>query len=272
MSEPIYLAYYDLIDLTPPSPAKLSTLGDLTVTLNNTNASGTVYFYLQHYNDRLGGWCDLEGKLGLWTCIGSLTASGTVSMPDFDIGVGEKIHIGMGFQSSDGTLPAPKFVSLSVSWGSDVTAPDLPTIMKLVSVSPEGGKVGYRLDMGDLPENAHHFIVEVKMNDGEYTPFSKRAKVESDYGYLEFLGNIDQIEAAGSRNESHFSFAKGLQIGDKIKCKVACVDNVGNVSSFTESDTLTLESIKILYVQTPVQSINMKIDDSDTVEFKVVNS
>lgn len=270
MTQPIAYVYCiadTSLEFSPTNPAKLSGYGPLSVVLDATGADGLVYLLAQHYNDRIGSWSSLADIPGAWSALGSLAASGSIALPDVEIGPGEKLLFGLGFQSTDGTKPAPAFVCLSLPWLSDVTAPDAPTISKITAVAPPGGQVGYRADFSALPTGARHLIVEGSLNGGAYLPFSKKAKFEAGTSYLEFRGHVDQIEAAGERNETHFSNT-GVTLGDIVRIKVAAEDAVGNRSAFAASDALTIAGAT--YVPVLIDSFECEVMDIDEIEVEIL--
>ena len=126
---------------SPASPAKLATLPSAVLTLDTTGAAGTVALYLQHYNDEVGRWESYEGVAdddtdASFTLIGSYDqVTNNISLPTLPARSGEMVRARLKFTSTDGTAPAPSFVSLSLSWTSDVTAPDAPTISKIISAA-----------------------------------------------------------------------------------------------------------------------------------------
>ena len=141
----------------PTSPAKLASLPSAVLTLDTTGAAGTVALYMQHYNDEVGRWESYEGVANdetdaSFTLIGSYSdATNNISLPTLPARAGEMVRCRLKFTSTDGTAPAPAFVSLSLSWTSDVTAPDAPTISKIISAATADSVPGYRADFGALP-------------------------------------------------------------------------------------------------------------------------
>ena len=152
-------------------------------------------------------------------------------------------------------------LSLSLPWTSDVTAPAAPTISKITSVAPAGGRVGYRLDLEEIPAGARHVIVKGKLNGGAYLPFSTRARFEEGYDYMKFRGDVDVTEEAGERNELHLSFAKGLAVGDVVQPAAAAEDASGNRSDFQAGAAFTLEGQT--YISIPQTDFEIELDDEE---------
>lgn len=248
-----------ILEFTPPSPAKLAAIAQIALTLDDTGADGLVYVLAQHYNDRLGAWCSLADVAGAWSVVGSLAASGALTSVAFNAGPGERMLIGLGFQSTDGTKPAPAFLTAEVTWSSDVTAPAAPTISAITSVAPTGGQVGYRVDFGALPTGARHFVVEGQLNGGAWLPFSKKATWTAGTSYMEFRGALDAVEAAGERNERHLS-STGFTLGDVVSVRVAAEDSSGNRSAFTVSDAVTIAGAT--YIAVPASTIRLSLRSS----------
>lgn len=234
----------------PTSPAKLSDIVTVTPQLSG-GTGGIIKLYAMHLHDRLTAWSSLADVAGEATLVGTLAHNTPLSMPDWTPGPNEQILFWFGFDNASGNPPT--LLSLSVPWASDVTAPSAPTISALTGVLPNGGTVGYRVDF-DLPTTSRHDIIEGKLNSGSWLPFSPRAKMETGQGYMKFRGDLSATEAAGERNETHLSFAKGLVTGDVVQIRVAAVDDVDNQSAFTTSDAVTLEAANtgaapILYIE-----------------------
>lgn len=248
-----------ILEFAPPSPAKLAAVAQIAVTLDDTGADGTVYILAQHCNDRIAAWSSLADVAGAWTVVGSLTASGTLTSVAFSPGPGERMLIRPGFQSADGTLPAPIITQIEVTWSSDVTAPAAPTISAITSVAPTGGQVGYRVDFGALPAGARHFVVEGQLNGGAWLPFSAKATWVAGTSYMHFRGALDAVEAAGERNERHLS-STGFVLGDIVSVRVAAEDSSGNRSAFTVSDAVTIAGAT--YIAVPASTIRLSLRSS----------
>lgn len=225
------------IAFAPTSPAKLATIGPITPQLE-AGSGGTLKLYAQHLNDRLGAWSSLADVAGEATLIGTLIHNTPTDAIAFTPGPAEQVLFWFEFDDAGGAPPA--LLSFSVSWTSDVTAPDAPTISKIISAATADSVPGYRADFNALPAGARHLILEGQLNSGGWLPFSARAKFENGQGYMKFRGDIAAVEAAGERNESHISAAKGLALGDVVQVRIAAEDDVANRSAFTTSDALTI--------------------------------
>lgn len=248
----------------PTEPANLASIPPITFTLDTSSRQGVVKPYMSHFNDEIGQWCSLSDVPGEWTLLGELSASGNLSVPSsFAPRKGEKVRFRFGFKSTDPAYikSPPSLVSISIPWASDVSAPSSPSFFDFSDAS--GVSVGYRVEFGDLPTGSRHIILEGKVNDGDYMPFSNRAKFESGHDYLKFRGALDSIEAAGERNEKHIDFRTGLEKDDKIRVKIAAEDGMGNRSSFTESSELVLSGITYRKVQ--VDQISDEVSDADEI-------
>lgn len=243
----------------PTSPAKLSGYGPVTAQLDTTGAAGTVRLYVQHYNDRLAAWCDLTDIPGLATLVGELVHNTPLALPEVVVGPGEQLLFWVSFQATADTDQPPSLLSLSWPWSSDVAAPAAPTISAITSVAPTGGQVGYRVDFGALPAGARHFVVEGQLNGGAWLPFSKKATWVAGTSYMEFRGALDEIEAAGERNERHLS-STGFTLGDVVSVRVAAEDGSGNRSAFTVSDALTIAGAT--YIAVPASTIRLSLRSS----------
>ena len=245
---------------TPTSPAKLSSLGSVTFNFDSSGASGTITAFAEHYNTVISQWCSLSDVPGARTNLGVVENGVPVPFPAFSARVGEILRLSLDIAAADSASIAPEFLSHVINWTSDVTAPAAPTISKITSVAPSGGKVGYRVDFGDLPDGARHLVFEGKINGGEWLPFSNRAKFETlsaGLKHMAFRGHIDAVEAAGERNELHVSIASGIAIGDVVQTRGAAEDNSENRSSFAVSDPLAIEGQK--YVSVPTSRVRLRV-------------
>ncbi len=260
----------------PTTPAKLATLPQATLTLDTTGAAGTVALYLQHYNDEVARWESYAGVADEWTEIGTYSNTTTIDLPTLPARAGEKVRVKLVFTSNDGTAPAPAFVSLSLSWTSDVTAPIAPTIGSILGV----GGANALCNLGPVPAEARHIIAEVNVDDAGFVPLSKRNKIESGQGYLEFLGPQDAVEQSGGRNSVQV-LVENLTLGQTVQVRAKAVDAVGNVSAATDSDIITIGgSLPQLYIEDAVVfsggTANIRVhlvgrtDDEVTVDLATV--
>lgn len=251
--------FIHLPSFSATSPAKLSSLITATAQLVTAEKSGTVKLYLQHTNDAVTTASSLADVAGAWTDCGALTHDTPLSLPSFTARAGEVIYPRIGFTCTDttGVSPAPELSSIAFAWASDVTAPDSPTITRIVNTSGDS-TYGYRVDFGALPAGSRHLIVEGKKNDGDYTPFNNKAQWDAGE-YMKLRGSRDAVEEAGERNETSLSSNSGFVVNDTAQVKVAAEDAVGNRSAFVESEVVTMADSEIPFVPVFVDRHSAKV-------------
>jgi hypothetical protein len=247
-------------------PLNLSGLIGITPTLENfTGKDGKIGIELQFKNDFDETWTDADGVNSEWTSIGycengvELPVTITKTIRD-----NELIRVRLRYY--DGSVTGyPDLRSLSINWTSDVTAPEIASFNNIqTGVTLDEADVGF-ICYFTIPDDAYGVQCEGKINDGDWLPFSRRAKFEEGYNYMMFVGDKARNELKWETNESHISVSKGLELDDAVQIRARSVDNVGNASAWVESDPVSLVAAEVVYIYQPIKDIEIELDDYEFV-------
>ena len=250
----------------PLLPANLASLGAITpILLGEKKPNTAVYLEGQIYNDDLlfqlqqinpdatkdDDWASLDGKIGEWTRIAELENGVPVLPPEMLKGLDGEFRPQIVFET-DGVSQPQSFAGFSMVWGSDVIAPDAPTI---ISIAQDGAGAVVLKIVDVFPADAMAAELEVNINNTGYKRVDVSNALSLDSDYMKFIGSTSNVQKAGQINANCHTIS-GLSLGDTVKFKARYIDEVGNASAFIESDTITISGTQ--YVRVPVTKLKPK--------------
>ena len=234
----------------PLLPANLANLGEIIPTLLGEKKPNTaVYLEGQIYNDDLlfqlqqinpdavkdDAWASLDGKIGEWTRLAELENGVPFLPPAMLKGLDGEFRPQIVFET-DGVNQPQSFAGFSMVWGSDVIAPDAPTI---ISIAQDGAGAVVLKIVDIFPADAMAAELEVNINNTGYKRVDITNNLTSTEPYMKFIGLTSNVQKAGQVN-ANFHTISGLQLGDTVKFKARYIDAMGNASAFIESEPITI--------------------------------
>jgi hypothetical protein len=250
----------------PLLPANLASLGAITPILTGEKKPNTaIYLEGQIYNDDLlfqlqqinpdatknDAWASFDGKIGEWTRLAELENGVPVLPPAMLKGLNGEFRPQIVFET-DGVNQPQSFAGFSMVWGSDVLAPDAPTI---ISIAQDGAGAVVLKIVDVFPDDAVAAELEVNINNTGYKRVDVSNSLSLDSDYMKFIGSTSNVQKAGQIN-ANFHTISGLQLGDTVKFKARYIDAVGNASPFIESEPITISGTQ--YVRVPVTKLKPK--------------
>jgi hypothetical protein len=234
----------------PLLPANLAILGAITpILLGEKKPNTAVYLEGQIYNDDLlfqlqqinpdavkdDAWSSLDGKIGEWTRIAELENGVPVLPPEMLKGLDGEFRPQIVFET-DGVNQPQSFAGFSMVWGSDVLAPDAPTI---ISIAQDGAGAVVLKIVDVFPDDAVAAELEVNINNQGYKRVDVSNALSLDSDYMRFIGSTANVQKAGQVNANCHTIS-GLSLSDTVKFKARYIDAVGNASAFIESQLITI--------------------------------
>jgi hypothetical protein len=262
---------------TASGGAKLAAIAGLTPSIDTVGSGGTIRVYAQQRSTTNGMVAaDLLGAADAWSDLGDAADGVSISgaLAAFACRVGQQFRFKLVFSSTTGVLPPPVLTGLSLAWTSDVAAPGVPAVSRLISAAgPSGAGVAPRIDLASLPTGARAIEVEVdrQPSGGAWAgalPISTRNLIESGYDYLQYRGAQTTAEAASERNELRISVPGTWAVGDKVRARARAVDAAGNTSAWSAT-TDPVEMVESTYIPVRYDTTTMRARTQTRVRLTV---
>jgi len=244
---------------TAQTPATLSSISTILVLLASAGAGGLLNYQIQRKSVEFPEWVDLDGNIGAWSDLGICDGSTPFDLSAIYKPLGTDQFRDQFVFSGSGLVAYPSVSGRTITWGSDVDAPNSPVITTAIATNESILTILF----ADLLSDAYAIIFEVDINGSGSLPYSQRCRIESGYDYLRLVGNLDTVQQSGELN-SLVTSIKGLADGDVIIITAFARDRQGNISAGTQK-TITMSGAQYITMLTRIvkdQVLNQVVYDN----------
>ena len=112
----------------------------------------------------------------------------------------------------------------------------------------------------------YYTIVEIKKNDEDYTPLSKKGNIEYGYNYMHIRNSPDNRQQADCLNKSDFIITD-VVIGDSVRLRAKSVATNGDYTDWVE--TIPIEITDAAYIPYEVEEVSVEMYNDEEIVVEI---